>query len=134
MKNVRASEASGPVLDWLVAKASGRLGATIRDTNYPGTAIEDVGFDSVGTLVAYAGRHWYQRYAPSTDWAHGGPIIERERITVGIVDGDDVGWAAWVDTEDQRYWEYGPTPLIAAMRCYVTSTLGYEVEVPEELL
>lgn len=29
---------------------------------------------------------------------------------------------------------YGPTPLIAAMRCYVASKLGDEVEIPEELL
>ena len=28
---------------------------------------------------------------------------------------------------------YGPTALIAAMRCYVTSKRGDEVEVPEEL-
>lgn len=28
---------------------------------------------------------------------------------------------------------YGPTPLIAAMRCYVASKLGDEVEIPEEL-
>ena len=27
----------------------------------------------------------------------------------------------------------GPTPLIAAMRCYVASKLGDEVEVPVEL-
>jgi hypothetical protein len=30
--------------------------------------------------------------------------------------------------------EYGPTPLIAAMRCYVASKLGDEVEIPAELL
>jgi hypothetical protein len=28
----------------------------------------------------------------------------------------------------------GPTPLIAAMRCYVASKFGDEVETPEELL
>ena len=28
----------------------------------------------------------------------------------------------------------GPTPLIAAMRCYVASKLGDEVNVPEDLL
>jgi hypothetical protein len=28
---------------------------------------------------------------------------------------------------------FGPTPLIAAMRCYVISKLGDEVEVPDEL-
>jgi hypothetical protein len=27
----------------------------------------------------------------------------------------------------------GPTPLIAAMRCYVQSRLGDEVDVPKEL-
>jgi hypothetical protein len=29
--------------------------------------------------------------------------------------------------------QHGPTPLIAAMRCYVASKLGDEVEVPKEL-
>jgi hypothetical protein len=29
--------------------------------------------------------------------------------------------------------EVGPTPLVAAMRCYVASKLGDEVEVPDEL-
>ena len=29
---------------------------------------------------------------------------------------------------------HGPTPLIAAMRCYVASNLGEEVEIPEEVL
>ena len=28
----------------------------------------------------------------------------------------------------------GPTPLIAAMRCYVASKLGDDVDIPEELL
>jgi hypothetical protein len=27
----------------------------------------------------------------------------------------------------------GPTPLIAAMRCYVASKLGDEIEIPENL-
>ena len=63
----------------------------------------------------------------STDWALAGPIIERERIATWG-DGDlyweaECGWA----------WAKGPTPLIAAMRCYATFKLGDEVEVPEEL-
>jgi hypothetical protein len=28
----------------------------------------------------------------------------------------------------------GPTPLVAAMRCYVASKMGDEVDVPEDLL
>jgi hypothetical protein len=72
----------------------------------------------------------------STDWAQGGPIIEREKI--------DVFWQnhqhAWVGSMSRgankigfRHLQYGNTPLIAAMRCYVASKMGDEIEIPEEL-
>jgi hypothetical protein len=32
------------------------------------------------------------------------------------------------------YLRFGDTPLIAAMRCFVASKLGDEVDVPEKLL
>ena len=35
---------------------------------------------------------------------------------------------------DVSYGIHGPTPLIAAMRCYVTSKLGTEIDIPGELL
>jgi hypothetical protein len=70
---------------------------------------------------------------PSTDHAQGGPIIERERMTVGIVDGDDIGWTAWMRYDNQKLWASGPTLLTAAMRCYVASKLGDEVDIPDEL-
>jgi len=35
--------------------------------------------------------------------------------------------------DDDAFEQDGPTPLIAAMRCYVASKLGEEVDVPEEL-
>jgi len=72
-------------------------------------------------------------YEPSTAWSQGGPIIEREKISV--VQNCDTG--EWLAT---TYGQYGakyypsPTPLVAAMRCYVASKLGDEVEIPEELL
>jgi hypothetical protein len=68
-------------------------------------------------------------FAPSTDWAQGGPIIERERIELRG-DGDE-GWIAY---DNLNPTQKGPTPLIAAMRCYVASKLGEEVEVPDEVL
>jgi hypothetical protein len=40
---------------------------------------------------------------------------------------------AWARGFDDGFFQKGPTPLIAAMRCYVTLKLGDEVEVPEEL-
>jgi len=37
------------------------------------------------------------------------------------------------DENDPIIHGKGPTPLIAAMRCYVASKLGDEVEIPQEL-
>jgi hypothetical protein len=78
----------------------------------------------------------------STSWFQMGQIIEREGIDVRF-DRDRVfgpgekveRWFAWMpsNTPDAVWVEYGPTPLIAAARCYVSSVLGEEVEVPEEL-
>ena len=68
-------------------------------------------------------------YAPSTNWAQGGPIIEREGMSVGMV---NEYWQAHLS--EFGLWEEGPTPLIAAMRCYVASKLGDDINIPEELL
>jgi hypothetical protein len=66
--------------------------------------------------------------SPSTQWHYGGPIIEREEICVlAPVRG------LWRSRKNGRT-QYGPTPLIAAMRCYVASKLGDDVEIPQELL
>lgn len=72
----------------------------------------------------------------STDWSHGGPIIEREKIwlkfpfmaegNVEAIHGS-FGFPHCVSAT-------GPNALIAAMRCYVMSELGETAEVPEELV
>lgn len=67
-------------------------------------------------------------FEPEVDWAQGGPIIEREGMSIGMV---NEYWQAHL-SEFHLFVE-GPTPLIAAMRCFVASKLGDEVEIPEEL-
>jgi hypothetical protein len=69
-----------------------------------------------------------ERY--STAWSQGGPIIVREGISLG----PDTGLHWWLAHQGSLYLEYGPTPLIAAMRCHVASKLGDEVEIPKELI
>jgi hypothetical protein len=64
-------------------------------------------------------------------WEHGGPIIEREEICIDKVAREN--WCACVRSVKNSPWLYGPTPLIAAMRCYVASKLGDDIEIPEEL-
>lgn len=69
----------------------------------------------------------------STNWSQSGPIIEREEI--GLAKSLRGVWTAIKYDEQHRVlaFEDGPTPLVAAMRCYVASKLGDEVELPEEL-
>lgn len=73
----------------------------------------------------------------STDWAAGGPIIEREGISLEVTCmSAGFEWVAKIDLNEGDVMveeKFGPTPLISAMRCYVASKLGDEVEIPEEL-
>ncbi|PTT35472.1 hypothetical protein DBR23_23495 [Acidovorax sp. HMWF018] len=109
MTTIKTSELTGAALDWAVARAEGKR---------PSMFI----FQRTGAL---ADEHHY-----STNWAQGGPIIEREGIATSKPNAK--GWLA----RSYLFTHYtsGPTALIAAMRCRVASKLGDEVEVPEELL
>ena len=74
-------------------------------------------------------------FEPSENWEDGGPIIEREKIGLHCGDGTwgvDVG--IWEASHSRcLHIKRGPTPLIAAMRCYVASQMGDEIELPEGL-
>jgi hypothetical protein len=72
-------------------------------------------------------------FEPSENWADGGPIIEREKIGLKYTERG-MEFVAWVNGELSTVHDhYGPTPLIAAMRCYVASKMGDEIELPEEV-
>ncbi len=116
---MKASELQGAALDWAAAKAEGFT---------PTQAW------TYGEVAIWKGRAY--KYAPSTDWAQGGSIIEREGISLRRGFADDGGFEGWVAqlwAQDTTVFEDGPTPLIAAMRCYVASKLGDEIDVPSEL-
>lgn len=67
----------------------------------------------------------------STDWAQGGPIIEREGVCLW---SEGYDWEAKIQTGPGEWLtEWDASPLVAAMRCYVASKLGDEVDIPEEL-
>ena len=118
---MKTSELTRIALDWAVAKCEG------------------IGLGPRGFVVYY-----YEgepaMWQPSTDWAQGGPIIEREKIGIMRIENRQAHqqWVAGEHDSDypDRFWEVvcGPTPLIAAMRCYVASKLGDEIEIPEELM
>jgi hypothetical protein len=67
-------------------------------------------------------------FSPSTNWTHGGPIIEREGMQIQTF------MDKWLASIPKPFVQRdGPTPLIAAMRCYVASKLGDDIEIPKEL-
>ena len=104
---IKTSELSGVQLDWAVCKARGEH------------------------------QHPYDEYTPtwmanrrySEDWAKGGPIIEREGISLDEMYDTPEWIASMENTKGYR----GQTPLVAAMRCFVASKLGKEVEVPDAI-
>lgn len=62
-------------------------------------------------------------FYPSTLWDHGGPIIDRE-----IAFLTRHGPTQWSAVANGSVSGSGPTPLIAAMRAYVASRFGDEVD------
>ena len=71
----------------------------------------------------------------STDWSQGGPVVEREIDQISRYETYPDYRADRFATDDyEDCHAIGPTMLIAAMRCYVASKLGDEVDIPEELL
>lgn len=77
-------------------------------------------------------------YRPSTDWAAGGPIIDRERIALqgfnGVWEAAVMGCGgvdrSLVPLNGRGHAEDAPTALVAAMRAYVDSKLGPVVSLP----
>lgn len=130
----KTAELTGAVLDWAVAKCEGAL--------HP---LGNVVIEGKSLWIAVDGvaRHYMEEdveYNPSTDWAQGGAILEREEICIKRELPCSVGyeWNAWVWTKHiakggSNAGGSGPTPLIAAMRCHVASKMGDFVEVPDEL-
>jgi hypothetical protein len=118
---LKTSELQGAALDWAVALIEY---PEWKEQGFLAVFPHDLSFDD-GTT-----------YAPTTDWAQGGPIIEREGLEV--VRGNALYFPK--GNENGEFYEplwiagkmHGQTPLIAAMRCYVASKLGDEVEVPDE--
>ena len=115
---MKTNELVGAALDWAVAEAEGFFK-------------NDMARITDGKVDVF----YFDGYAPSIDWQQGGAIIEREGINLDNY-AKNPQWSAWTPAPERATGEaqaYGKTPLVAAMRCYVASKLGDDVEVPTEL-
>jgi len=114
---IQTKDLTGAALDWAVAEAAGYL-----------SKLGDhwmVKLPYVSVRMNFVPNSPRSVFSPSTRWAQGGPIIEREGMTL-------IRFPEWTAVAGDVQAS-GPTPLIAAMRVFVASKLGHEVEVPEEL-
>jgi hypothetical protein len=118
---MKTTEMTGAALDWAVAKCEGRKPSyhqgVVRATAHPDFPASAPMF---GPELIY-----------STNWAQGGPIIEREGITLASPTPIASEWCAMLWGVKAK--QSGTTPLIAAMRCFVASKLGDNIEIPKEL-
>ena len=125
---IKTQDLTGIQLDWAVAKC-----LNWKDYNEDG--VPYIELDS-----SHMSRR-FGPYKPSTNWEQAGSIIEQVKITISPNDDkNSMKQKLWVayrivtlfeDGFDHEY-QYGPTPLIAAMRCFVASRIGDEVDIPEE--
>lgn len=108
---IKTQTLTGAALNWAVAKCEGRREPEVVNN------------------FAVAWYTWPNTHY-STDWAQGGPIIEREGIM--LEQWKTTGhWQAANELVTKVFT--AETPLIAAMRCHVASKLGDEIEVPDEV-
>lgn len=121
----KTAELEGALLDAAVAKALGarvyRLEAVAGSHwRAKGGDVRPETATPGGPLISYMAQQF------SSNWALGGPIIERERIgLLPPVEGVTLLWA----TSGFKRYAQGETALIAAMRAYVASKFGDEVEL-----
>lgn len=115
---LRTCDLIGAALDWAVAKTQG-------------VEIELSGSDVV--WAKYAGV-----YSPSTDWAQLGPLQHEHAVALKPAD-EYIQYGNYWDAEMigrncDRFFAFGPDPLIAACRAIVSAHLGDSVDVPAELV
>jgi hypothetical protein len=118
---MRVHNLEGAVLDFWAAQAAGIRGSRVMD----GTCMIACSEPGRGAQMV--------PYRPSSSWSDGGPILEREGISIWRYPDLD-SWHAGKSFEFVRdqgitaaHYYQGPTVLVAAMRCFIASKLGNEV-------
>lgn len=157
MAKHRTDQLDGTRLAIAVALAEG-LPFYDMDTNWPGNAavceaVRERGAVVIRNLIGEVlieraigqGEDW----APHVHWSQGGPIIEREHISISPPEslvhrngGPNAGWGEvgmWTASSwklrkadgGRSIADHYTSPLIAAMRLLVRCKLGDEVELPD---
>lgn len=126
---VKTAELIGEALNWAVATIVGYSDLRVNPHKWDNGLLMTLPMSKYGIV-------YLTDISFSTDWNLAGPIIEREGIATGRT-RNGKGYAAWIGYAS----DYGMVKfytahnlLTAAMRCYVASKLGDEVEIPDEMI
>ncbi len=124
---VRVSNLVGAPLDWAVAMAEGFESDPERLTNVWLNEEDPTSISIRGVEMGYG-------FRPSSNWEHGGQLIDKHSGTAQHIPGlpDDLHYAG--GPAGAGVWCYGPTALIAFCRGLVNYKLGDIVQVPKELM
>lgn len=120
---VKTSDLRGAALDWAVAAA--------RDLSF--------GLSCGQIYLPNSSGDFVREYSPSSNWAHGGPLIDSFKVDIYWHErygGGGPMFEAHCGTEfvlADRPDTVGETALIAICRAIVLAKLGDEVEIPDEL-
>ena len=117
---MKTSELTGSALNWAVAICVGMRYVQIRD----------------GICYANKTNNKYKAspFAASTNWAQGGPLLNKYKISRTIDhSGLWVAYAGYNLNDEQRHMQCDALELVAGLRCFVASKLGYEIDIPVEL-
>ena len=130
VKKIKVATLTGPLLDYWVARAD-KL-APYREEGHKRYWLVDRPNNPANIIgPAPKGIPPDLRYSPSTNWSQGGQIIERDGICLDSMSDwreDGEYGKVWEAHELSYGYICGDTPLIAAMRCYVASKFGEEVD------
>ena len=133
---VDTQELKGKALDYAVALANGFLSPLFEGEDARVVIQTYAGETKVVWNPKYYGHYGVDSYEPSKNWFEAGSIIEGNKISIQFEDG--ICSAYFRDKlfceDGSECWSTGETVLEAAMRCFVQSKLGVEVEVPDEFL
>ncbi|BDP33361.1 DUF2591 family protein [Vibrio parahaemolyticus] len=127
MSRVNVSTLEGAVLDWAVAKCQN---LPIKHDPMGFGSGSEAGFwvwdDDPKGYITKIGRG----YSPSTNWQLGGPIADAQNISLISPSDGSTTCSAYV--KGGECTQNGNTLLIAAMRAYVCSVLGENIDLPEK--
>lgn len=131
MRTVATDSLIGVQLDWAVAVAENkqqRCQRIIKICRNEETTPQWIECET------HENSYHYVEFSPSRS-EEGDTIIERESIIVEYLPNSEVWWAKSPKNDGGliRFSHSGPTALVAAMRCYVATQLGSNVQLPPAL-